>query len=203
MMEIVLLMGLAYFLGAIPTAYLMGRAIKGIDIRTVGSGNVGATNVFRSVGKMAGIATLLVDMAKGFFAVEVVLIFLGGDLWPLLAGVAVVAGHSWSFWVRFRGGKGVATSAGVFLALLPGPMGISFLVFAVAFGVTRRVSVGSLMASVALPVAARLLGSPDPRVLLALILSVVVVLRHIPNIRRLLRGEEPPLFNLSRKGPQS
>ncbi|MBL8023047.1 MAG: glycerol-3-phosphate 1-O-acyltransferase PlsY [Elusimicrobia bacterium] len=201
MIEIFVIMGLAYGLGSIPTGYLMGRGLKGIDIRTVGSGNVGATNVFRSVGKMAGVATLLVDIAKGFLAVELALIFLGGNLWPLFAGVAVVGGHSWSFWVHFRGGKGVATSAGVFLALLPVPMGIALLVFALLFGLSRRVSVGSIGAAMVLPVAAQGLESPASRVLLALILSGVVIFRHIPNIRRLLRGEEPPLFTLSKKGP--
>ena len=196
-----LIVAVAYLLGSIPTAYLMGWTLRGIDIRTVGSGNVGATNVFRTIGKVAGISTLLIDIAKGLLAVELALIYRGGDFWPLVAGVAAVAGHSWSLWVNFRGGKGVATSAGVFLALLPGPMGIALLVFAVAFGVSRRVSVGSILAAGALPLAAYFLGSPPARVILAVILSVVVIVRHMPNIRRLLRGEEPPLFMTSKKGP--
>lgn len=195
-----LIVAVAYLLGSIPTAYLMGWTLRGIDIRTVGSGNVGATNVFRTIGKMAGISTLLIDMAKGLLAVELALIYRGGDFWPLVAGVAAVAGHSWSLWVNFRGGKGVATSAGVFLALLPGPMGLALLVFAVAFGVSRRVSVGSILAAGALPLAAFFLGSPPSRVMLAVVLSVVVIVRHIPNIRRLLRGEEPPLFTTAKKG---
>ncbi len=186
----------SYLLGSIPTAYLMGWTLRGIDIRTVGSGNVGATNVFRTIGKMAGISTLLIDTAKGFLAVELALIYCGGEFWPLVAGIAAVAGHSWSLWVNFRGGKGVATSAGVFLALLPGPMGVALLVFAAAFGVSRRVSVGSILAAGALPLAALFLGSPPARVILSVILSIVVIVRHIPNIRRLLRGEEPPLFGL-------
>lgn len=189
-----LVVAVSYFLGSIPTAYLMGWLLRGIDIRTVGSGNVGATNVFRTIGKTAGISTLLIDMAKGLLAVELAFIYCGGDFWPLVAGVAAVAGHSWSVWVNFRGGKGVATSAGVFLALLPGPMGLALLVFAVAFGVSRRVSVGSIFAAGTLPLAAFFLGSPPARVVLAVVLSVVVIVRHIPNIRRLLRGEEPPLF---------
>jgi glycerol-3-phosphate acyltransferase PlsY len=195
-----LIVAVAYLLGSIPTAYLMGWTLRGIDIRTVGSGNVGATNVFRTIGKMAGISTLLIDMAKGLLAVELALIYRGGDFWPLVAGVAAVAGHSWSLWVNFRGGKGVATSAGVFLALLPGPMGLALLVFAVAFGVSRRVSVGSILAAGTLPLAAFFLGSPPSRVMLAVVLSVVVIVRHIPNIRRLLRGEEPPLFTTAKKG---
>lgn len=199
MMENWLIVVAAYFLGSIPTAYLMGWTLRGIDIRAVGSGNVGATNVFRTIGKMAGISTLLIDMGKGLAAVELALLFCGGDLWPLLAGVAAVAGHSWSLWVNFRGGKGVATSAGVFLALLPGPMGVSLLVFAAAFGASRRVSVGSIAAAVALPLSAYFFGNPPSRVMLAVILSAVVIVRHIPNIRRLLRGEEPPLFGWGKK----
>lgn len=199
-MENLLIIVAAYFLGSIPTAYLMGWTLRGIDIRTVGSGNVGATNVFRTIGKMAGIATLLIDMAKGLLAVELALIYCGGDLWPLLAGVAVVAGHSWSLWVNFRGGKGVATSAGVFLAILPGPMGLALLIFAVAFGVSRRVSVGSILAAATLPLAALFGGSPGPRVVVAGFLGGVVIARHIPNIKRLLRGEEPPLFTTAKKG---
>lgn len=200
MTEKLLVIIAAYFLGSIPTAYLMGWTLRGIDIRTVGSGNVGATNVFRTIGKMAGIATLLIDLAKGLLAVELALIYCGGDLWPLLAGISAVAGHSWSLWVNFRGGKGVATSAGVFLALLPGPMGMALLVFALALGVSRRVSVGSILAAVTLPLAALFLGSPGPRVFVAGFLSGVVILRHAPNIKRLLRGEEPPLFTTVKKG---
>ncbi|MBK8576254.1 MAG: glycerol-3-phosphate acyltransferase [Elusimicrobia bacterium] len=117
----------AYFLGSIPTAYLMGWALRGIDIRTVGSGNVGATNVFRTIGKRAGVATLLIDMAKGLLAVELALIYRGGDFWPLVAGVAVVAGHSWSLWVNFRGGKASPRRRG-FPCAFPGPMGLALLV---------------------------------------------------------------------------
>lgn len=200
MMENILIVVAAYFLGSIPTAYLMGWTLRGIDIRTVGSGNAGATNVFRTIGKMAGIATLLIDIAKGLLAVELALIFCGGDLWPLLAGISAVAGHSWSLWVNFRGGKGVATSAGVFLALLPGPMGMALLIFAVAFGVSRRVSVGSILAAATLPLASLFWGSPGPRVVVAGFLGGVVIARHIPNIKRLLRGEEPPLFTSAKKG---
>lgn len=193
----------AYLLGSIPTGYLLGRWLKGIDIRTVGSGNVGATNVFRSVGKTAGIATLFIDIAKGVLSVGIALVVCGGEFWPLLAGVAAVGGHSWSVWVKFRGGKGVATSAGVFLALLPGPMGVALLVFLGAFLLSRRVSVGSILAAASLPVAAGVLGSSTPRWGLAVVISVVVILRHAPNIRRLRRGQEPPLLFTSKKGTSS
>jgi glycerol-3-phosphate acyltransferase PlsY len=189
--------------GSLPTGYLMGRALKGIDIRTVGSGNVGATNVFRSVGRGAGVATLLIDILKGFLPVWGALRGLPVEAVPLLTGAAAVAGHTWSPWVRFRGGKGVATSAGVFLALLPGPMGVALLVFALAFALSRRVSVGSLAGAVVLPLAAWFAGAPPAREAMAVALCLVVVLRHIPNIKRLARGEEPPLFGLKKGDPKS
>lgn len=189
--------GIGFVAGSLPTGYLMGRVLRGIDIRTVGSGNVGATNVFRSVGKTAGLATLVIDMAKGFLPVWGVLRGAPAEALPLIVGAAAVAGHTWSPWVRFRGGKGVATSGGVFLALLPGPTGVALATFAVVFALSRRVSVGSLAAAVALPVAAGLAGVPGPRLAMAILLGAVVVVRHIPNIKRLWRGEEPPLF-----GPQ-
>ncbi|MBL0349584.1 MAG: glycerol-3-phosphate 1-O-acyltransferase PlsY [Elusimicrobia bacterium] len=184
---------LGYALGSLPTAYWMGRALRGIDIRTVGSGNVGATNVFRSVGRGAGIATLLIDMVKGWLPVFLCLRFGPGGLVPVAVGVAAVLGHSGSPWVGFRGGKGVATSGGVFIALLPGPMLFAVLAFAVGFGLSRRVSVGSLLAAVTLPAVAFWRGAPSAERNLALILGLFVVYKHIPNMRRLMRGEEPPV----------
>jgi glycerol-3-phosphate acyltransferase PlsY len=188
--------------GSLPTGYLMGRALKGIDIRTVGSGNVGATNVFRSVGRGAGLATLLIDILKGFLPVWGALRGLPSEAVPLLTGLAAVAGHTWSPWVRFRGGKGVATSAGVFLALLPGPAGVALATFAVFFALSRRVSVGSLVAAVALPLAAWGAAAPTPRLVMAVVLGGVVIVRHIPNMKRLWRGEEPPLFGPKKGGPK-
>ena len=186
--------------GSIPTGYWMGRLLRGIDIRTVGSGNVGATNVFRSVGRTAGLATLALDMAKGFGPVWFVAHGSGGEPAALLTGLAAVAGHTFSPWVGFRGGKGVATSAGVFLALLPGPMAAALLVFVLGLVLTRRVSVGSMAGAVTLPLAAWAIGAPPMRLGLAVVLGAVVVLRHMPNLRRLWRGEEPPLVFSSKKG---
>ena len=200
MMELILTALGGYLIGSIPTGYWMGRVLKGIDIRTVGSGNVGATNVFRSVGRAAGLATLAIDILKGYGAVWVALSFVGGEAAPLISGVAAVAGHSWSVWVRFRGGKGVATSGGVFLAVLPGPTAVAVGVFAGVFVLSRRVSAGSIAAAVALPVAARAMDCTRSRAALAAVVGALVLLRHLPNIRRLLTGKEPPL-EFSRKNP--
>lgn len=182
-----------YLSGTLPTAYWMGRALKGIDIRTVGSGNVGATNVFRSVGRGAGIATLLIDMGKGLVPVLLAERFGPGGALPLAVAMAAVIGHTASPWIGFRGGKGVATSAGVFLALLPGATGLALAAFAVGLALSRRVSVGSLLAAVVLPSTAWGLGAPPDRVALALGVAVFVVVKHRANMKRLWEGTEPPL----------
>jgi len=179
-----------YLVGSLPTGYLLGRFLKGIDIRQVGSRNPGATNVFRSVGKTAGIATLLIDIFKGWVVTWLSLRFFPGEFLPLLGGLAAVAGHSWSPFLSFRGGKGVATSAGVFFALLPTPTLAALTVFAVVFGLSHYVSAGSLAGAVALPSVALWLAGWGPRSGLALLVAALIVVKHIPNIRRLLKGEE-------------
>ncbi len=185
--------GGGYLAGSIPTGYLLGRWLKGVDIRRAGSGNVGATNVFRTVGTAAGFATLAIDMAKGFLPVAVMNQAGVTHPWPLAAGVAAVIGHTASPWVAFKGGKGVATSAGIFLALLPGPMVYALAAFVAGFGISRRVSVGSLSGAVVLPAAAWADGSPAPLLVLSAVVGVFVIVKHGPNIRRLWRGEEPPV----------
>jgi acyl phosphate:glycerol-3-phosphate acyltransferase len=180
----------AYVLGAVPTGYLLARRLKGIDIRRVGSGNPGATNVFRTVGKAAGAATLLIDAGKGWLPVWLAQRAGPGDVLPVLCGLAAVAGHTWPVFLSFRGGKGVATSAGVFLALLPLPTLAALAAFGLGFGFSRHVSIGSLAGAAALAPAAFLLHGPGPAAALALALGVLVAVKHIPNIRRILRGEE-------------
>lgn len=179
-----------FLLGSIPTAYILGRLLRGVDIRTLGSGNVGATNVFRTLGKGPGVATLLFDIAKGLLPVLAARSFSGAPLAPVAVGLAAVAGHTWTPFLGFKGGKGVATSAGVFLALVPWAASTSLLAFAVAFFLTGHVSVGSLTATVVLPTTAFLMYGAVPAAWLALGISVLVAVKHAPNIRRLVRGEE-------------
>lgn len=181
---------LTYIIGSIPTGYLVARWLKGVDIRRVGSGNPGATNVFRTVGKTAGILTLLIDMLKGGAPVWAAMRYFETPLVPVLCGLAATVGHTWSLFLNFNGGKGVATSAGVFLALLPVPTLAAVLTFGLGFAVSRHVSVGSLVgAAVLAPVAFWRHGATLPSYL-ALALGVLIIVRHIPNIRRLIRGEE-------------
>ena len=145
----------AYLLGSIPTGYWLGQAWKGIDVRQHGSGNLGATNVFRVLGKGPGAVTLILDLAKGFLPVAFCLRTFPGQLGLAAAvGVAAIVGHTTSFWVQFKGGKGVATSGGVFLALLPVPGLIAIGIFFLSLVVTRIVSISSMLAAVGLAVSA-------------------------------------------------
>jgi acyl phosphate:glycerol-3-phosphate acyltransferase len=192
----------AYLLGAVPTSYLAGRLLRGIDLRRHGSGNLGATNVFRTLGVTPAVAVLTLDILKGFcaafwltgwFALDGNQVALG-----MVLGFAAIAGHVFSPFVRFRGGKGVATAAGVFLALAPKALGICVVVWAALMALSRIVSVASLGAALALPVALFLTtsGSGAESWLLrgfGILISAAVIVTHRSNIVRLARGEEKRL----------
>ncbi len=192
----------SYLLGGIPTGYLIGR-LRGIDIRQHGSGNPGTANVYRTLGKLPGICTFLVDFLKGFAPAMVAMHFFynaqgadgfsKGHWWiPVTAGALAIAGHIWTVFLGFRGGKGVATAAGVFMALLPVPTAAAFGVFAVAVAITKHISVGSMSAAVALPVLCFFLTDAHQRpfTLLALAVCALIFYTHIANIRRILKGKE-------------
>jgi glycerol-3-phosphate acyltransferase PlsY len=189
-----------YLSGSLPWGLWLGRWFRGVDVRTLGSGNLGATNVYRSLGPGLGIATLLLDVAKG--ALPVLLIpgtavgaaFPGGAEWARVTiALAAVAGHVWTFLAGFRGGKGVATTAGVLLALAPVAFAAFLVVFVAAVWITRYISVGSVLGAVAFAVTLALrapAGWRSPGVWLGVVLAVLVVARHRENFRRLARGEE-------------
>lgn len=190
----------AYACGSLPWGLWVGRLARGVDIRTVGSGNLGATNVYRTLGPGLGVLTLLLDIAKG--ALPVWLLpqlgwtadFPGGAEWcRLAAGLAAVAGHVWTFLAGFRGGKGVATTVGVLLALAPAALGVFVAVFVLTVAVTRYISLGSTFGAVAFAVTLGFVSPAGPRgptFLLGVALAGLVILRHRDNFRRLLRGEE-------------
>jgi glycerol-3-phosphate acyltransferase PlsY len=185
----------AYLLGAIPFGYLIYRARSGRDIRAEGSGNIGATNVMRRAGPVAGIATLLLDAAKGYVAVWLAARLSGGAPWVIAAAaVAALLGHTFPVYLRFRGGKGVATALGVFAALAPRSILLAVVVFAITLAAFRYVSLSSIVASAAFPVLALLLDSPQrPVVLGAFACSALIIVKHSSNIRRLLAGTEDRL----------
>lgn len=190
----------SYLLGSIPTAYIAGRLLRGIDIRTQGSGNVGATNVFRVLGPKPGAAVLAIDMAKGALAVTAVPALFGlvPNHWDTLAcGLVAVLGHDFTVFLRFKGGKGVATSCGVFLGLEPVATVLALAVFAGTVWSSRMISLGSLLAAASLPLFIFLvptskgeIGNRHWVLYLALLLVVVLWVKHIPNIKRILAGTE-------------
>lgn len=183
----------AYLLGAIPFAYIAGKALRGLDIRQHGSGNVGATNVFRVLGTGPGAVVLFLDGAKGWLAAAWLPQLAPQPFpgWAALLGLAAVLGHSYTCFLGFKGGKGVATSAGVFLGLAPWATLAVIGVFLLVFLSSRMVSAGSLAAALCLPPLVWYFNGPGAPVFwLALVLAVVVWVRHAPNIKRILDGTE-------------
>lgn len=189
-----------YILGSIPTGFLVARA-RGIDIRQAGSGNIGATNAFRVLGRNAGIAVLLIDAGKGWLACSLALhgwYGLGGAVAAvdayhtngILAGMSAVLGHIYSPWLRFKGGKGVATTAGVMLALVPKGLLLAVAVWLVVFFASRFVSLASIAAGVALPFVTWLTGYPWPSIGLMAAIAGLAIYQHRANIERLRAGTE-------------
>nr|AEQ20586.1 putative glycerol-3-phosphate acyltransferase PlsY [uncultured bacterium CSLF42] len=197
-----LCVAVAYAAGSIPTGYWLGKAWKGIDVRQHGSGNLGATNVFRVLGAGPGSITLAVDILKGLLPVLWCRNHFPADISLAMAvGVAAITGHTTSLFVHFRGGKGVATSAGVFAALLPGPFLAAISVFIVALIISRIVSISSILAALTLA-GVSLVWSPAPLMTgFAAGVALWIIWRHRSNIGRLLQGEEPRILFSSRRTP--
>lgn len=184
----------SYLIGSIPTAFLAGKLLKGIDIRQVGSGNIGATNVFRSIGKTAGVGVLAIDMLKGVIPVLLAAQFAPGsctETFRIMAGLAAICGHNWTIFLNFKGGKGVATSTGVLLTLAPAATLAGFLVFVLAVTTTRYISLGSIIAASAVPLLVWYLNPGQTELFyFVLVIAILIDLKHIPNIKRLIKHEE-------------
>ena len=190
---------LAYFVGAIPVGYLVGRAFGIGDIRRHGSGNIGATNVLRTAGRLPAVLTLVGDALKGAAAVALAAAWSGGDRRAAAAAsVAVIVGNCWSVFLRFRGGKGGATGLGAFLTLAPWATVPAALVWLAVVATFRYVSLGSVMAAACVPLGALVLGYPRPVVLACLLGAGIVVARHHANITRLMTGTEARLGQAAR-----
>jgi glycerol-3-phosphate acyltransferase PlsY len=191
---------IGYLLGSIPTGFLVAKA-KGIDIRTIGSGNIGATNVFRALGKPAGILVLLADALKGWLPVALLAGLICGRLWPeagpqsrewfrIVAGISAVLGHNYTCWLHFKGGKGIATSAGVLVALVPWALLIIAGIWVIVFALSRYVSLASIAASTALPFAAWATGASTTLIAITAAMTALAIYKHKANIKRLLAGTE-------------
>jgi acyl phosphate:glycerol-3-phosphate acyltransferase len=191
--EIALILA-SYLIGAIPFGLLIGR-LAGVDVRREGSGNIGATNVSRVLGKKKGFLTLLCDVAKGFLPVWAAAFLLpestaSRDLIVVLCGLATVLGHMFPLYLKFQGGKGVATALGVFLFISPGSILITLIIFVAVVSCSGYVSVGSLVASALLPLWLWILTEPPQVLAVAGVMAILIWIKHRSNISRLLRGEE-------------
>jgi glycerol-3-phosphate acyltransferase PlsY len=190
MIRNVLLVVAAYLLGAIPFGLLIARLQKGIDIRDHGSGNIGTSNVLRTLGKRAALLTLVGDLLNGYLPV------LAGSLWGVpqpwvvIAGAAAVIGHNWPIYIHFRGGKGVATSFGAALGIVPAAAGLALLVYLLVAAIARYTSLAALVSSASLLLWVHLLRASRPQVLFSVFAATLIYLRHRENIQRLILGTE-------------
>jgi glycerol-3-phosphate acyltransferase PlsY len=187
-----LVLAVAYLLGAIPFGYLLVKWKTGADVRAAGSGNIGATNVMRTTGKIAGFATLLLDIAKGYAAVWIAGRLTGQDaLWMSLAAIAVMAGHAYPVFLGFKGGKAVASFVGAFACLTPAALAIEIIIFVVAVIWTRHISMGSIIGAATFPLAAFLVArAPWSAILASIVAGSFIIYRHNSNIQRLRMGTE-------------
>lgn len=201
----------AYLLGSIPFSYLVARYVSGEDIRTVGSGNAGATNVARTHGKLPGLLALTLDLAKGWFAIWLARFILARPDWPYaltgsggpetsrafwlgLSALLAVVAHIFPVWIGFRGGKGVATTAGVFLGLHPPALGIAMIIFFAVTLTTRIVSLGSVASAASLPpILLYVFHQPKWLLVFSAVIALIVILKHQSNIRRILSDSENQL----------
>jgi glycerol-3-phosphate acyltransferase PlsY len=187
-----LVLAIAYLLGAIPFGYLLVRWKTGADVRSKGSGNIGATNVMRTTGRVAGILTLILDIAKGYLAVWIAGRVTGGDsLVMSAAALTVMAGHAYPVFLRFQGGKAVASFVGAFLCLTPWALAAEVIIFVVIVAWTRHISMGSIAGAATFPLAVWLVEkAPLPAVAASIIAAAFIIYRHKGNIARLRAGTE-------------
>ncbi len=217
-MPVVLLVA-AYLIGSIPFSFIVARLFAGKDVRREGSGNVGATNVARTAGKGAGVLALGCDLAKGVFVILLARWFVARPEWPFvpgpqpwqsremwiaLAGLVAVLAHMFPVWLRFHGGKGVATAAGVVLALDPRVFAASMIVFAIVVILSRMVSLGSILTAASLPLLFRFIAHDAPywRIVISIGIALAVIFKHHSNIARMARGSERRLGRKNRESDQ-
>jgi len=196
-MNLVIALFAAYILGSIPTSYIIGKLIKGIDIRDFGSGNVGATNALRILGTKVGVFTLIIDIGKGFLAVNFARFIIPEptDIIIIITGLFAIIGHIFTIFLKFKGGKGVATSAGVFIAIIPIPVALALFVFVLTVWLSKFVSLGSILAALTLFISELVMNFWISFVeleflIFTFIIALFIIIRHKANIQRLFNGNE-------------
>lgn len=188
--DMILSVVISYLLGSIPNGLILGKKIWGVDLRKYGSKNIGATNAWRTIGKTAGISIFLLDMIKGALSTYIGLHLGGSELMGILCGLMAIVGHSWSLFLGFKGGKGVATGLGVIAMLMPWVTLIVFIVWFAIVAITGFVSLGSIVGAALVPILAFCFNLAGEYVILGLIAAVFIIYRHKSNIHRLLTGTE-------------
>ena len=196
----ILIISISYFLGSLPTGFLFGKFLKNIDLRLIGSGSTGATNVLRNVGKWPAFFVFIIDVSKGIFAVKIAQYYTNQSLFEVLAGASAISGHIWPIWLKGKGGKAVATGLGMFVALSWEVGLVSFGIFLITLAKSKIVSLSSISAAIFLPLLMFLDISTTnhPYFLVSLIVSIVVIWKHRTNIIRLLKGEESKINELNK-----
>jgi len=186
---------ISYLLGSFPSGFLYAKNLKGIDLRYVGSGSTGATNVLRNIGKWPALIVFILDVLKGFIAVKIAYFFLSDNIFQVLAGLFAITGHIWPIWLKGKGGKAVATGLGMFIALSWKVGLASFGTFLIVISLTKIVSLSSITAAILLPIYMfKYIGTfNDPYTIFSFIVAIIVIWKHRSNINRILKGEEPKL----------
>lgn len=195
MLNEIITIAIAYLIGSVPIGLIISKMKKGIDIREHGSGNIGATNVFRSIGKKEALLTFAGDVLKGFIAVLIAYFVLEKkEIWIAITGIAVVIGHMYPIFLKFHGGKGVATGFGTFIWMMPLAALSAMVIWGICSAICRYVSLGSIVAALSLPILGGLYDQPKFYILSSTIVAILIIYRHKDNIKRLLDGKENKIW---------
>ncbi|MBI4744499.1 MAG: glycerol-3-phosphate 1-O-acyltransferase PlsY [Actinobacteria bacterium] len=190
LIKTILVLALSYLIGSIPSGLIIGKTIYKIDLREYGSGNIGATNAYRNISPLAGIIIFISDVTKGAIPVLLAKWVIGGDIIPLAAGMFTIIGNIWSIYLKFHGGKGISTTTGILIALLPKVILILTIIWAIILIITRYVSLASIMVALLFPVMILYFKYPLPYTIFSFIVMLIVLYRHRSNFKRLIEGKE-------------
>ncbi|MBP2653554.1 MAG: plsY [Firmicutes bacterium] len=199
-MNFVITAVLSYLIGSIPNGLIIGKLLKGVDIRQFGSKNIGATNAYRVLGPWPGFWVLVTDILKGIIAVLIGRLYIGTSVGELTGAIFAITGHNWPVFLGFKGGRGVATALGVILVLMPRETAIIFIVWVFIVAVTRYVSLASIVGALIAPLLIWLFGEQREFLIFGIIAAIFVIFRHKANIKRLLKGEELKIKSPSATG---